>query len=64
VRRFGIAAAAAVLSGALIVDPPGEAVADRVFVMGIWLDAGSAGDPQRKARQFAVIRRWINITFF
>src|SRR6266436_641446 len=43
------------LSGALIVDPPGEAVADRVFVMGLWLDRGVPGASQRNGRQFAVI---------
>jgi manganese oxidase len=42
------------LSGALIVDPPGEAVADRVFVMGLWLDRGVPGVSQ-VGRQFAVI---------
>jgi FtsP/CotA-like multicopper oxidase with cupredoxin domain len=42
------------LSGALVVDPPGEAVADRVFVMGLWLDRGVPGASQ-VGRQFAVI---------
>lgn len=43
------------LSGALIVDPPGEAVADRVFVIGVWLDLGVRGAAPRNGRQFAVI---------
>jgi len=42
------------LSGALIVDPPGVAVADRVFVMNILLDRGAPG-PSQVIRQFAVI---------
>ena len=43
------------LSGALIVDPPGEAVADRVFVMGIWFDLGVRGAAPRNGQQIAVI---------
>jgi len=42
------------LSGALIVDPPGVTVADRVFVMGLWRDRGTSG-PSQVGRQFAVI---------
>jgi FtsP/CotA-like multicopper oxidase with cupredoxin domain len=42
------------LSGALIVDPPGAAVADRVFVIGLWFDRGVPG-PSQVGRQFAVI---------
>ena len=34
------------LSGALVVDPPGEAVADRVFVMGLWNDRPLPGSSQ------------------
>ena len=43
------------LTGALIVDPPGEAVADRVFVLGLWLERAVPGFSQSTARQFAVI---------
>jgi len=43
------------LSGALIVDPPGEAAADRVFVIGVWLDPGVRGASPRNGRQIAVI---------
>jgi manganese oxidase len=50
--RFGVDSQ---LSGALIVDSPGEPVADRVFVMGILLKPGTQGDPQQKTEQFAVI---------
>src|SRR5437763_17068697 len=46
-RRAGVDSQ---LSGALIVDPPGEAVADRVFVVGLWLKRS----PQ-DIKQFAVI---------
>jgi FtsP/CotA-like multicopper oxidase with cupredoxin domain len=42
------------LSGALIVDKPGEAVADRVFVMGIWVNRPPPGSTQ-VGRQFPVI---------
>ena len=42
------------LSGALIVDAPGAVVADRVFVMNIWLDRAAPGSSQ-VGRQFAVI---------
>ena len=42
------------LSGALIVDKPGEAVADRVFVMGIWVNRTPPGSTQ-VGRQFPVI---------
>src|SRR5438874_77635 len=51
-RRSGIDTQ---LSGALIVDPPGEHAADRIFVMGIWLKRPAKGDPQQKIEQFAVI---------
>lgn len=50
-RRFGVDSQ---LSGALIVDPPGEAVADRVFVIGLWVDPGSPGDPGRNAQEILV----------
>jgi len=43
------------LSGALIVDPPGEAIADRVFVLGIWFDLGMRGPSPRNGQQIAVI---------
>ena len=43
------------LSGALIVDPPGEAVADRVFVIGVWFDLGARGASPRNGQQIAVI---------
>lgn len=43
------------LSGALIVDAPGEAVADRVFVLGVWLDLGARGASPRNGQQIAVI---------
>jgi FtsP/CotA-like multicopper oxidase with cupredoxin domain len=43
------------LSGALIVDPPGEAVADRVFVIGVWLDVGVRGAAPRNGQNIAVI---------
>ncbi len=43
------------LSGALIVDPPGETVADRVFVIGIWFDRGVRGAAPRNGQQIAVI---------
>jgi FtsP/CotA-like multicopper oxidase with cupredoxin domain len=43
------------LSGALIVDPPGAAAADRVFVMGIWFDRGVRGAVPRHGQQIAVI---------
>jgi len=43
------------LSGALIVDPPGEAAADRVFVMGVWFDLGVRGATPRNGQQIAVI---------
>ena len=43
------------LAGALIVDPPGKAVADRVFVLGLWLERAVPGFSQPIARQFAVI---------
>src|SRR5262249_29284126 len=46
--------AARQLSGAPTGDPPGPAVADRVFVMNIWLDRGVPG-PAQVGRQFAVI---------
>ena len=46
-RRAGVDSQ---LSGALIVDPPGEAVTDRVFVVGLWLKRS----PQ-DIKQFAVI---------
>ena len=51
-RRAGIDTQ---LSGALIVDPPGQHAADRIFVMGIWLKRPAEGDPQQKIEQFAVI---------
>jgi FtsP/CotA-like multicopper oxidase with cupredoxin domain len=43
------------LSGALIVDPPGEAAADRVFVIGVWFDRGVRGAAPRNGQQIAVI---------
>jgi FtsP/CotA-like multicopper oxidase with cupredoxin domain len=43
------------LSGALIVDPPGEAEADRVFVMGLWVDRPLPGPSQPNGRLIAVI---------
>ena len=43
------------LSGALIVDPPGAAAADRVFVMGIWFDRGVRGAAPTNGQQIAVI---------
>jgi FtsP/CotA-like multicopper oxidase with cupredoxin domain len=44
------------LSGALIVDPPGEAAADRVFVIGVWFDRGvRGGAAPRNGQQIAVI---------
>src|SRR5215471_7376259 len=43
------------LSGALVVDPPGEAVADRVFVMGLWNDRPLPGSSQPNGRLIAVI---------
>jgi len=43
------------LTGALIVDPAGEVVADRVFVIGVWLELGAQGPSPRNGRQFAVI---------
>jgi FtsP/CotA-like multicopper oxidase with cupredoxin domain len=43
------------LSGALIVDPPGEVVADRVFVIGVWLDMGVRGPSPRNGQSIAVI---------
>jgi manganese oxidase len=43
------------LSGALIVDPPGEVTADRVFVIGIWFDPGVRGAAPRNGQQIAVI---------
>jgi manganese oxidase len=48
------------LSGALIVDPPGDTAADRVFVIGIWLDAGVRGAAPRNGQNIAVIngRSW------
>ena len=43
------------LSGALIVDPPGGAVADRVFLIGVWFDPGVQGASPRNGQQIAVI---------
>jgi manganese oxidase len=43
------------LSGALIVDPPGEPVADRVFVIGLWIKRPTEGAAQQQIEQFAVI---------
>jgi FtsP/CotA-like multicopper oxidase with cupredoxin domain len=43
------------LSGVLIVDPPGDAVIDRVFVLGLWLERGVEGPSPRNGRHFAVI---------
>ena len=43
------------LSGGLIVDAPGPAARDRVFVMGIWFDPGARGASPRNAQQIAVI---------
>ena len=43
------------LSGALVVDPPGEAAADRVFVMGLWVDRPLPGPSQPNGRLIAVI---------
>src|SRR5262245_11752191 len=43
------------LSGAIIVDPPGEVVADRVFVIGVWLDMGVRGPSPRNGQSLAVI---------
>src|SRR5262249_30381467 len=43
------------LSGALIADPPGEVVADRVFVIGVWLDPGVRGPSPRNGQSLAVI---------
>jgi len=38
------------LSGALVVDPPGDTSADRVFVIGIWLDPGVRGASPRNGQ--------------
>ena len=43
------------LSGAIVVDPPGEVAADRVFVMGIWFDPGARGAAPRNGQQIAVV---------
>ena len=43
------------LSGALIVDPTGEAATDRVFVIGVWFDLGVRGASPRNGQQIAVI---------
>ena len=43
------------LSGALVVDPPGDTSADRVFVIGIWLDPGVRGASPRNGQNIAVI---------
>jgi len=43
------------LSGALVVDPPGEAAADRVFVIGLWVDRPLPGPSQPNGRLIAVI---------
>jgi FtsP/CotA-like multicopper oxidase with cupredoxin domain len=43
------------LSGALIVDPPGEAATDRVFVIGLWVDRPLPGPSQPNGRLIAVI---------
>ena len=43
------------LSGALVVDPPGELAPNRIFVMGVWVKRATPGDPKNKTEQFAVI---------
>ncbi len=39
------------LAGAIVVDPPGEAAADRVFVIGVWFDRGVRGAAPRPANR-------------
>jgi hypothetical protein len=46
------------LSGAIIVDPPGAAIDDRIFVLGWWLERGPPGS---NGRQFAVINGKVSI---
>jgi FtsP/CotA-like multicopper oxidase with cupredoxin domain len=49
------------LTGALIVDPPGRRLPDRVFIMGWWANpAVTSGDPFAKGRNAIVIngRSW------
>jgi len=43
------------LSGALVVDALGDASADRVFVIGIWLDPGVRAAAPRNGQNIAVI---------
>jgi len=43
------------LSGAIIVDPPGEVATDRVFVIGLWFERGERGTALRNGQLISVI---------